>query len=74
VGKISELRPFNWERLFLVAVLGMSGIDGHQKSEIVEQLQKVQESLVDIGKSLAVVVTKIDEHERRIGLLEANIK
>lgn len=60
-----------WDKLVFAAILGLSGYDTHSKSEIADQLHAMQTVLVEISKSLAVAVTKIEEHDRRIGNLEA---
>lgn len=59
-----------WEKWILAALLGIGGYDSHSKSEIASELKAIQTSVSEIATSLAVIVSRIEEHERRLDRLE----
>lgn len=60
----------NWERIIFAAILALSGFDAKSKSEIADELRGIQVSLASVSTSLAVLVTRIEEHERRLDIIE----
>lgn len=61
-----------WEKAILAAILGLGGFDSHSKSEIAEQLRAIQHSVQEISTSLAVIASRVEEHERRLDRLEGD--
>lgn len=67
----------SWEYLLVVAFLGGGAIDLKASGSVTDQLIEVQRtlsgmanSLAETSKSLAVVVTKLQDHDRRLQDLE----
>ena len=68
---LSPLRGvMTWEKWILAALLGLGGYDSHSKAEIADQLKAIQQSVHEVATSLAVVVSRLEEHERRLDRLE----
>lgn len=61
----------HWEKIVITALIGLSGLDTHAKSEIAAKLDGIQSAIVEISKSVAVAVQRIEDHDRRIQNLEA---
>ena len=66
----NPLRHLTWEKVAIAALLGLGSIDTRSKSDIADQLKAIQHSVQEISTSLAVVLSRMDEHERRIDRLE----